>query len=224
MRRRLPRSTGAISGALMMLLGLWGALIPFVGPYFDYSFGTNSAWHYTSDRLWLCILPGAVAFAGGLLVVIAATRAAGGLGGWLALVGGAWFVIGPSVSLTWENGSGPIGRPLFGTTRQALELIGYFYGVGALLVALAAFAMGRFASRPHLVADRAVATRVGPARPTAPSSPAATPARPWGAGTPSPAAGSVPRADTQKPARRRLFGRKRETHEAEAARGSTVKR
>jgi hypothetical protein len=121
-----------------------------VGPYFDYSFGVNSTWHYTTDRLLLCILPGAAALAGGVLMVKAASRAAGAFGGWLAVLAGAWFVIGPVLSRTWEHGGGPIGAPLFGNTRQAAELIGYFYGLGALIIALAAFAVGRFASRPAL--------------------------------------------------------------------------
>jgi len=147
---RLARSTGAASGLLIGLLAIWGALVPFVGPYFDYSFGSNATWHYTSDRLWLSILPGAAALLGAVLLVIAATRLAGVLGGWLAMVAGAWFVVGPAVSLTWESGPGPIGRPLYGPTRQMLELVGYFYGLGALIVALAAFSIGRFASRPPL--------------------------------------------------------------------------
>jgi len=147
---RMARSTGTMSGLLIVPLAIWGGLIPFIGPYFDYSFGTNSTWHYTADRLWLNILPAALALVGGILLVGAATRAAGIVGGWLALVAGAWFVVGPAVSRTWEQGEGPIGRPLFGTTRQALELIGYFYGLGALIVALAAFCIGRFASRPLL--------------------------------------------------------------------------
>jgi len=67
---RLGRSTGALSGLLIILLGIWGGLIPFIGPYFDYSFGVNSTWHYTSDRLWLEILPGAVAVVGGLLLIL----------------------------------------------------------------------------------------------------------------------------------------------------------
>jgi hypothetical protein len=75
------------------------------------------------------------------------------LGGWLAVLAGAWFATGPELSRLWEHGAGragPIGAPLFGNTRQALELIGYFYGLGALIIALAAFAVGRFASRPAL--------------------------------------------------------------------------
>ena len=151
---RLPRSTGAISGLLVVLLGLWGALIPFVGPYFDYSFGSNSAWQYTTDRLVLDILPGAVAVLAGGLLLTATTRRAGVLGGWLGLLAGAWFVIGPAVSLTWEHAAGPIGRPLGGSTRQMVELVGYFYGLGALIIALVAFASGRFASRPAVLDER----------------------------------------------------------------------
>jgi hypothetical protein len=142
---------------LIVLLGIWGALVPLVGPYFDYSFGVNSAWHYTMDRLWLDIFPGAVAVAGGLLVFSARTRIAGAVGGWLAVLAGVWFAVGPSVSLTWEHGSGPIGPPLYGTTRQALELVGYFYGLGAVIVALGAFAIGRFASRRGLAEEPAFA-------------------------------------------------------------------
>ena len=93
---RLPRSTGAISGLLVVLLGLWGALIPFVGPYFDYSFGSNSTWHYTTNRLLLDILPGALAVVAGGLLLMARTRRAGVFGGWLGLLAGAWFVIGPA--------------------------------------------------------------------------------------------------------------------------------
>ena len=33
---------GRLTGGLLMLLGAWGALVPFVGPYFGYA--------YTPDR------------------------------------------------------------------------------------------------------------------------------------------------------------------------------
>jgi hypothetical protein len=171
---RIARSTGAVSGVLIVLLGAWAALIPFVGPYFDYSFGTNATWHYTSDRLWLDILPGALAVLGGMLLILAGTRPAGIFGGWLALVAGGWLVVGPPVSLTWESGTGPIGRPLFGSTRQMLELVGYFYGAGALIVALSAFAVGRFASRPHLLAEEAARAGAPTARRADRSAPLAT--------------------------------------------------
>lgn len=128
-----------------MLLGLWGGLIPFVGPYFDYAFGPNSTWHYTTDRLWLNILPGAVALIAGLRLLTARSRSASRLGGWLAVLAGTWFVIGPAVSLTWETGAGPIGPPLHDSTRQMLELVGYFYLLGAVIVFFGAVMLGRFA-------------------------------------------------------------------------------
>jgi hypothetical protein len=155
--RRLPRTTGALSGLLVILLGLWGALVPFFGPYFHYAFGSYQTWHYTSERLWLCIIPGAVAVIGGLMLLRSAHRTSGLLGGWLALAAGAWFAIGPSISLLWHAAGDPIGAPMGGHTRQAIEWLGYFSGLGVLIAGLAAFAMGRYYSRPRVVVEAAVA-------------------------------------------------------------------
>ncbi len=152
---RLPRTTGALSGFLVILLGLWGALIPFVGPYFHYAFGSYQTWHYTSERLWLNIVPGAVAVIGGLMLVRSSHRTSGLIGGWLAVAAGAWFAIGPTISLLWHHAGNPIGAPMGGHTRQALELLGYFQGLGVLIAALAAFAMGRYFSRPRVVVEDA---------------------------------------------------------------------
>ena len=212
---RVARSTGAVSGALIVLLGIWGALVPFVGPYFDYSFGVNSAWNYTTDRLWLDIFPGAVAVAGGLLVFSARTRIAGAVGGWLAVLAGAWFAAGPAVSLTWEHRSGPIGPPLYGTTRQALELVGYFYGLGAVIVALGAFAIGRFASRRRLAEEPLLArgALASDARREAPSRWAPAETAPLArAGVNAPQAPAQETADADEGQRRRLpLRRSRET-------------
>jgi predicted component of type VI protein secretion system len=100
---RLPRTTGAVTGMFILLLGVWGALIPFIGPYFHYAFGNYDAWHYTANRLWLDILPGAVAALGGLLLLTSSRRTSGVLGGGLAVAAGAWFAIGPSASLLWHH-------------------------------------------------------------------------------------------------------------------------
>jgi hypothetical protein len=155
--RRLPRTTGALSGLLVILLGIWGALIPFVGPYFHYAFGSFQTWHYTSERLWLCIIPGAVAVIGGLMLLRSSHRSSGLLGGWLAVAAGAWFAVGPTLSLLWHHAGDPIGAPMGGHTRQALEWLGYFTGLGVAIAALAAFAMGRYFSRPRVVEEAAVA-------------------------------------------------------------------
>jgi hypothetical protein len=158
---RLPRTTGAFSGILIVLLGLWGALVPFFGPSFHYAFGGYSTWHYTSQRLWLCIVPGAVAVIGGIMLLRASTRVGGLTAGWVALAAGVWFAVGPSVSLLWHHTIYAIGTPAGGDTRQMLEWVGYFYGLGAAIIGLAAFAMGRFVSRPRIVEEPVAAAGAG---------------------------------------------------------------
>ena len=139
---RVPRSRGALSGLLLLLLGAWGALMPFLGPYWHYGYAPDSTWHYTTGRLLLEILPGAGAFLGGLLVLGSANRLSAMLGGWLAALSGAWFVLGMALSSVW--GSATVGAPLGGTTRQAWEYVGLFGGLGSAIVLVAAFALGRF--------------------------------------------------------------------------------
>ncbi|HEX5348874.1 MAG TPA: hypothetical protein VFW64_17480 [Pseudonocardiaceae bacterium] len=145
----MRRSRGAASGFLLVLLGVWGAVIPFVGPYFGYTFGVTVPWFFTYDRLWLNILPGIAVFVGGLILGPSTNRASGGLGAWLALVGGIWFTIGPVISQLWRVGglAAPIGEPLGPNSLQMLEQLGYFYGLGALITALAGVALGRLTVR-----------------------------------------------------------------------------
>jgi hypothetical protein len=101
--------------------------------------------------LWLDILPGAAVVLGGLIMMQSSHRVSGTVGCWLAMAGGAWFAVGPAVSRLWEHSAGPIGAALYGTTRQVFELVGYYYGLGVVVVGLAAFALGRFVTRPAIV-------------------------------------------------------------------------
>ncbi len=103
---RVPRSRGALSGVLLVLLGAWGALIPFIGPYFHYAYTPDHSWTYNSGRLWLEILPGAAALIGGLIVLVAATRPAALFGAWLAAMSGAWFIVGQTLSTVWTANRG----------------------------------------------------------------------------------------------------------------------
>ena len=73
---QMRRSRGAFSGFLLVLLGLWGALIPFIGPYFHFAYTPDTAWTYNSARLWLEILPGAAVFLGERVTLV---MVAGGL-------------------------------------------------------------------------------------------------------------------------------------------------
>ena len=38
---------GRVIGVLLMLLGAWGAVVPFVGPYFGYAYTPDKVWVYT---------------------------------------------------------------------------------------------------------------------------------------------------------------------------------
>jgi hypothetical protein len=140
--RTLSRSRGATSGILLVLLGAWGALAPFVGPYFNFTYTPDTAWHWTAARGWFQVLPGAVAFVAGLLLLFGRGRAVTLLGAWLGILAGAWFVIGPPLSA--ELTLGNLGVPL-GTSsgQRAAETLGLFTGLGAVILFLAAAAFGR---------------------------------------------------------------------------------
>lgn len=143
---RIPRTRGAFSGLLLILLGAWGGLIPFIGPYFHYAYTPDKAWVYSTGRLWLEILPGAAAVLGGLMVLGSARRHTAAFGAFLAALGGGWFVVGNLVSTLWNHGVPQAGVPAgTGLTRLAAENLGFFSGLGAVIIFFAALALGRFA-------------------------------------------------------------------------------
>ncbi len=144
---QMRRSRGAFSGFLLVLLGLWGALIPLVGPYFHFAYTPEVAWTYNTARLWLEILPGAAVFVGGFLLMIAKGRHVALFGALLAAAAGAWFTLGPVLSPLWNNHV-PMGGSPAGTTvyMRIMEELGFFYALGVVIVFIAAVALGRIAS------------------------------------------------------------------------------
>jgi hypothetical protein len=142
---RVPRSRGALSGFLLVLLGLWGGLIAFVGPYFHFAYTPATAWTYTSGRLWLEILPAAATLLGGLILLVTASRPVAMFGAWLAAVSGAWFVVGRVFVPLWNpSGTMVVGSPVASSTLvRVLEEISYFTGLGVVIVFLAAMSIGR---------------------------------------------------------------------------------
>jgi hypothetical protein len=141
---RVPRSRGALSGALLVLLGLWGGLVAFVGPYFHFAYTPGTAWTYTSGRLWLEILPGAVTALGGLILLGSRVRPVAMFGAWLAALGGAWFAVGRVLSPVWNaQGTVLLGTPIGSTVTRALVELSYFTGLGVIIVFLAALSLGR---------------------------------------------------------------------------------
>ena len=141
---RVRRSRGVLSGLLLVLLGAWGALVPFVGPYFHYAYTPDKAWAYTTGRIWLDVLPGAATLLGGLIVLVSASRPVAHFGAWLAALSGAWFVLGGVVGPTWIGMQMTTGSPVGSSATRAGELIGFYTGLGVVIVLLAAMALGRF--------------------------------------------------------------------------------
>jgi len=145
----MRRSRGAFSGFLLILLGLWGALIPFVGPYFHYAYTPDKAWTYTTARLWLEILPGAAVFLGGFLLMIAARRHTALFGALLAAAAGAWFTLGTVLSPLWNHHVTLGGSPVASTQyTRIMEQLGFFSALGVVVVFIAATALGRILSVP----------------------------------------------------------------------------
>jgi hypothetical protein len=160
--RRLARSRGALSGIMLVILGAWGALVPFIGPWFDFAFSPDKAWTWTAARGWYELLPGAVTFLAGLLLLFGTTRATTLLGAWLGILAGAWLVIGKP--LTTELTLGSLGHPTGSTSGlRAVETLAYFSGLGALILFFAATAFGRLSVvtlRDVRVAERREAARI----------------------------------------------------------------
>jgi len=143
----MPRRRGAASGLLIFVLGAWCAAVPFVGPLFNLTIGPDQAFDMTAGRFWLSLVPGVVAALGGLMLMRSANRASATLGAQVAMAGGIWLVVGPTVSMLWNDGVMQTGQPAGGTSRQVLELLLYFYGTGAAITALAGIAFGRMSAR-----------------------------------------------------------------------------
>lgn len=143
---RIARSRGAASGITLIILGLWGALIAFVGPAFDFAYNPDQGSAWSAARGWLEVLPGAVTVIGGLLLVRSRNRATAMFGAWLSIVAGAWFVVGRVVATTLPIGQ--IGAPVAPTDAKVAGLeLAYFYGLGALIIFFGATALGRVSVR-----------------------------------------------------------------------------
>jgi len=153
---RVPRTRGAGSGLVLILLGAWGALIPFIGPYFHFAYTPDTAWTWTWGRFFLEIVPGVATALGGLILTISAFRPVAMFGAALAAAGGAWFVVGSLLGPVWSSystagvpGSGPAalnpGQPAGGPLHMVAEHLSFFTALGVIIVFLAAAALGRLA-------------------------------------------------------------------------------
>jgi hypothetical protein len=142
----MPRSRGAVSGLLLIILGVWGGLIPFIGPYFHFAYTPDQVWAWSTARAWLEVFPGVTTAVGGFLLLVSGNRATAMFGGWLAVIAGAWFVVGRTLASVLRLGD--IGHPIAVTdAKRAVIEISYFSGLGTLIVFLGGAVLARVSVR-----------------------------------------------------------------------------
>jgi hypothetical protein len=159
----MRRTTGALEalGILVIGVSVWGGIVAFVGPTFDFDTGTTTrAWVWTQSHWTLGLAPAVLGIVGGLMIAMPRRRAVERLGAVFALIAGAWFVLGPTLEPLWQQGgittSGSDGITQSRLIR-VLEGIGYHYGTGTVLMLLGAFALGLLATAPARAAATAPA-------------------------------------------------------------------
>lgn len=144
-RMRIPRSRGAVTGGVLLLLGLWGVAVPFIGPQTDTAFSDVGAGTWTAERGWLQVLPAVATMVGGLLLLVSRNRAVAMLGAWMGVFGGVWFVVGRTVYELLGFGNTADAAATGATANW--EDLALFAGLGALIVFLAAVSIGRLSVR-----------------------------------------------------------------------------
>lgn len=136
----LPASLAGV-GVLSLLIGAWGGIAPYVGPTFGYDPTGVTAWRWALDPGVLALVPGAVAVFAAMMLLAGARRQAGvGGAGFLLVLAGGWFVVGP---LAWRVlvSSGPY----FGTAPPLRELsyqVGANLGPGLIIIFCGALGIG----------------------------------------------------------------------------------
>ena len=138
------------AAVIVGVVGIWGALIAFVGPSFGYGMGSSQSWPWSESQLTLHLAPGVAAVLGAALM-IQGRRARQKSGAALAVLGGTWFVIAPTLHPLWaaQSMSGMGGGSAI---SGALSGLGYHYGTGAVIAIAAAYALG-FLHAPRVTSD-----------------------------------------------------------------------
>lgn len=154
-RRTTVRPVGAsFAGGAAVLVGAWGAVAGYVGPYFGYRPTSATVWDWNVQNSLLHLAPGALAvFAGLLLLAFSPSRGAGRRGALvlpavLLAVAGAWFVIGPVAWPTFE--SVPAFTPVLDAGRNLLNQACSSLAPGLVLAALSGMALKAAMARPSV--------------------------------------------------------------------------
>jgi hypothetical protein len=189
----------ALAGLVATLLGIWGGIVPFIGPSFGYSADGSPSWNMTAAHFVLAVMPACAGVAAGLLMIMVAPRIVAGTGqgslaiaGGLGVVSGAWFVVGAAAWPVISSASRyfvPAG-PL----RELAFQVGYAFGPGVLIGLAGGVALG-WAALHHSVSVTLVGTHGGFRRTAIPQASEAI--RPTGGPVAPPGAGAAPVVDGQ---------------------------
>jgi hypothetical protein len=121
----------SICGIVISPVAAWAALAPYVAG--DWS------WSLHSGRFVLGILPAALAAVGALLM-ITGQKTLVRVGGTVALAGGVWFIAGP---ILYGLPAGlDLGTDANGQSVRLLQWFGFYFGAGALISVVSAYALG----------------------------------------------------------------------------------
>jgi hypothetical protein len=162
-RAHLGRFGIGTAGVVAVLVSVWGGIVPYVGPLFDYSGDGSGSWHWNLAHGVLSLAPGILGVLLGLFVVaesrgvvVGKRRLSLATAGILLMVCGAWFAVGPLAWPVINNGSGYF---VASTHLRVLAYeAGYSIVTGLILVISGAFVDG-WASRHQ---SRATAVTVPP--------------------------------------------------------------
>jgi len=142
-----------------VLISAWGGIIPYLGPAFGYSADGSPSWDWTLSHAVLGLVPGAIGLLAGLAIWARAAAAGTGAGrpglallGVIAVLCGAWFVIGPYAWTVIDNTHAYFvpASPL----RYLANLAGYSLGTGVILVACGALTFGWAARHQRVLTAR----------------------------------------------------------------------
>ena len=141
--RPLPVARLALLGVGVTLLGLWGGGVAYFGPKIGFAPSGVNAWQWTWTNTALALMPGGVAVAGGLVMLVGSRIGlfAHRLGGLMAVTAGAWFVFGPHAwPVLYRTPYAPYQSGTGALMRLAM-IAGYGAGVGVALCALGGMAL-----------------------------------------------------------------------------------
>jgi hypothetical protein len=129
------------------MISAWGGIIPYVGPTFGFSADGSGSWQWNLTHSVLALIPGAVGCLIGLTFMaripdarIGRRKMSLSMAGLIAVLCGAWFVIGPLAWSVIDNTRAYFvaASPL----RMLANEVGYSLGTGLILALCGAFAIG----------------------------------------------------------------------------------